>query len=81
MKTFATRAIASLALASLAFAAFGQKPMKMKPMMMMKCPVCNMALSMKKTKANPIAVRLKKGGKVMYCCSGCKMPAKWRVKA
>jgi hypothetical protein len=39
-----------------------------------KCPVCHMPLSMKKTKANPIAVRLKKGGHVMYCCKNCKMP-------
>ena len=44
------------------------------------CPVCHMPLSMKKTKADPVAVRLKPGGKVMYCCSKCKMPASVLVK-
>jgi hypothetical protein len=39
------------------------------------CPVCSMPLSAKKTAVDPVAVRLKKGGKVMYCCAGCKMPA------
>ena len=45
------------------------------------CPVCHMPLSKTKTKANPVAVRLKKGGPVMYCCAGCKMPASVLVKA
>ncbi len=44
------------------------------------CPVCKMPLSAKKTKDNPVAVRLKKGDKVMYCCAGCKMPASVLVK-
>ncbi len=44
------------------------------------CPVCHMPLSAKKTKDNPVAVRLKKGDKVMYCCAGCKMPASVLVK-
>lgn len=45
-----------------------------------KCPVCKMPLSSKRTKSNPVAVRLKKGGKIMYCCAGCKMPASVLVK-
>ena len=45
------------------------------------CPVCNMPLAMKKSKDDPVAVRLKKGGKVMYCCSACKMPASVLVKS
>jgi len=45
-----------------------------------ECPVCHMPLSAKKTKANPVAVRLKKGGPVMYCCAACKMPASVLVK-
>ncbi len=44
------------------------------------CPVCKMALSAKKTKMNTVAVQLKKGDKVMYCCSKCKMPASVLVK-
>jgi len=44
------------------------------------CPVCKMPLSAKMTKADPVAVRLKKGDKVMYCCSACKMPASVLVK-
>ncbi|HLK15431.1 MAG TPA: hypothetical protein VKT78_11555 [Fimbriimonadaceae bacterium] len=44
------------------------------------CPVCHMPLSMKKTKADPVAVRLKKGDKVMYCCAQCKMPPSVLVK-
>ena len=45
------------------------------------CPVCHMPLSKTKTKANPVAVRLKKGGPVMYCCAACKskMPASMLV--
>ena len=53
------------------------KKMMAKPV---PCPVCKMPLSMKKTKADPVAVRLKKGGRVMYCCAGCKMPASVLVK-
>lgn len=44
------------------------------------CPVCHMPLSAKKTKTDTVAVRLKKGDKVMYCCAGCKMPASVLVK-
>lgn len=44
------------------------------------CPVCKMELSAKKDKTHTVAVRLKKGGKVMYCCAGCKMPASVLVK-
>jgi hypothetical protein len=44
------------------------------------CPVCKMPLSAKKTAKDPVAVQLKKGAKVMYCCAGCKMPASVLVK-
>jgi len=44
------------------------------------CPVCHMTLSAKKTKTDTVAVQLKKGDKVMYCCAGCKMPASILVK-
>jgi len=44
------------------------------------CPVCKMPLSKKATDKNTVAVRLKKGGPVMYCCAGCKMPASVLVK-
>ncbi len=36
------------------------------------CPVCHMALSTKKSKATPVAMKIK--GKTYYCCAGCKMP-------
>ncbi len=44
------------------------------------CPVCKMPLSKTETKTDTVAVRLKKGGPVMYCCSKCKMPASALVK-
>ena len=44
------------------------------------CPVCHMPLSPKKDKAHPVAVQFNKGGKVMYCCPRCKMPASMIVK-
>jgi hypothetical protein len=46
-----------------------------------KCPACGMFLAKKPTDKSTVAVRLKKGGPVMYCCSGCKMPASMLVKA
>jgi len=44
------------------------------------CPVCKMTLATSASKKDPVAVRLKKGGKVLYCCAGCKMPASYLVK-
>ena len=44
------------------------------------CPACKMPLSAKKDAKNTVAVQLKKGDKVMYCCSGCKMDPKIVVK-
>jgi len=46
------------------------------------CPVCHMSLSAKKTKDRPTAIRLKKGGKIQYCCAACvgKMPKSVLVK-
>lgn len=87
MKTFATTALASILVAALSIGAMGQKPppatpkMKVAMMKSMNCPVCKMPLSMKKTKEMPVAVRMTKGGHVMYCCAGCKMPAKWHAKS
>ena len=43
------------------------------------CPVCHMALSTKKTKADPVAMHLKPGGKIYYCCAQCKMSPKLLV--
>ncbi len=53
-----------------------KKGAKMAP----ECPVCHMKLSSKKTKDSPVAVKLKKGDKTMYCCEKCKMPADVLVK-
>jgi hypothetical protein len=46
-----------------------------------QCPVCKMFLAKKPTAKSTVAVRLKKGGPVMYCCSACKMPASVLVKS
>ena len=74
------KVISTLALGSLlVVGAFAQGKAKPKAKVV-ECPVCHMPLSAKKTKADPVAVRLKKGGKVMYCCAGCKMPASVLVK-
>lgn len=74
------RFISTLALGALLVAgAAAQKPAKTKAKVV-DCPVCHMPLSAKKTKANPVAVRLKKGDKVMYCCAACKMPDSVLVK-
>jgi hypothetical protein len=35
------------------------------------CPACQMALSTKKTKANPRMVKI--GSKTYYCCAACDM--------
>jgi uncharacterized protein YbaR (Trm112 family) len=55
----------------------GKKPMMAKKAThkmakAMACPVCKMPLSMKKTKASPVAVHV--GKKTMYCCAACTMP-------
>lgn len=75
------RIISTLALGALlvAGASAQHKPAKTKAKVV-DCPVCHMPLSTKKTKADPVAVRLKKGGPVMYCCAGCKMPDSVLVK-
>lgn len=67
--------VASVAIVS---AAGPAKPPKAAPAP--TCPVCHMALTKTKTKTNTVAVRLKKGGPVLYCCAGCKMPASVLVK-
>jgi YHS domain-containing protein len=65
--------------AVLTSASFGQAAKKTSPTL--SCPICKMALSTKKTKANPVAITLKKGGKTYYCCPKCTMPASMLVKA
>jgi hypothetical protein len=64
--------------ALLSVSGFGQ--VKKKAPATVSCPICKMALSAKKTAANPVAIRLKKGGPVMYCCPKCTMPATMLVK-
>ena len=45
-----------------------------------QCPVCHMFLAKAPTAKATVAMRLKKGGPVYYCCSHCKMPASMLVK-
>lgn len=81
MNKMIARAGATLALCVLVIPAFaGKKDDPKKPAAPVKCPVCKMELSAKKTDKATVAVQLKKGGKVMYCCAGCKMPASVLVK-
>jgi hypothetical protein len=73
------RAGATLALCLFVIPAFaGQTPPAKKAGP--TCPACKMALSAKKTATDTVAVQLKKGDKVMYCCSKCKMDPKIVVK-
>ena len=44
------------------------------------CPACKMALASKKSDKNTVAVQLKKGDKILYCCPKCKMDPKIVVK-
>jgi hypothetical protein len=44
------------------------------------CPICHMPLSKKKTADNPVAVKLDKKSKVLYCCPKCTMPDSVLVK-
>jgi len=46
-----------------------------------KCPVCGMFLAKQATAKSPVAVRLKKGGPVFYCCTKCTMPKSALVKS
>lgn len=55
----------------------GQKPAQSKGPV---CYLCKMPLTIRQTKANPTAIRLRKNGPVMFCCAKCKMPASLRVK-
>lgn len=78
MKKWISSSLSTLAVAGLiAGAAFATPQVKAKKTL---CPVCHMPLSAKKSKSNPVAIRLKKGGPVMYCCPQCKMPASMVVK-
>lgn len=65
--------------ASVAMAAPQDKKAPAKPAQP-QCPVCKMYLASKKTDKSTVAVRLKKGGPTLYCCSKCKMPASVLVK-
>lgn len=85
-QNFSKIATIAVVLSLIGGAAFGAPIQKAKKAAMHKtaavaCPVCKMPLSSKKTKENTVAVRLKKGGPVMYCCSGCKMPDSVLVKS
>lgn len=57
--------------ASVAVAAPGKKDKKAAPAL---CSACKMALSAKKDKAHPTAVKM--GDKTMYCCAKCPMGKK-----
>lgn len=77
----ATITVIAVALCMVSGMAFGQAKKKPAATKTVACPVCKMPLSAKKDKDHTTAVRLKKGGPVMYCCAGCKMPDSVLVKA
>jgi len=71
---------ASMLLAMMVVPALAQTPPAKKPAAP-TCPACKMTLSATKTAKTTVGVQLTKGGKVMYCCSHCKMDPKIVVKA
>ena len=71
-------AIVSLMLVTVLPLAGARGHSKVKPV---KCPICHMTLGTKMSKANPVAMRLTKGGKIYYCCAKCKMPKSMLVKS
>jgi hypothetical protein len=79
MNKMMIRAGAVLAMASLVLPAVAQKDGK-KPAAN-QCPACKMAMTPKKTAKTTVAVQLKKGGKVYFCCDHCKMDPKILVKS
>lgn len=62
--------LAAAATLGLAGSALAAKPAAAPP----KCPACKMALSTKKTSANPTPVKI--NGKTYYCCAKCDMNKK-----
>jgi hypothetical protein len=66
MKNVMKSLVAVIALAAVA-GAYGQKT-KPAPKTMI-CPYCKMTMTMKKSKAAPVAVKLKTG--TYYCCATC----------
>lgn len=76
MNTRLVRAGVALAMLSFSLGIANAAP----PKKGVECPVCHMKLSSKKTKDATVAVRLKKGDKIMYCCDKCKMPEEVLVK-
>jgi Fe-S oxidoreductase len=79
MNRWLVRAGAALAVMCL-FAGAANADDKKGGKMVTACPVCKMKLSDKKTKDNPVAIKLSKNGKTQYCCAKCKMPASVLVK-
>ncbi len=80
MNKMIVRSAAVLALASMVLPAFAQKKDDKKPAEN-TCPACKMAMTPKKTAKTTVAVQLKKGGKVFFCCDHCKMDPKILVKS
>lgn len=82
MKTsLRTLVLSALVIAILPMAVAQKTKTKADPAAKPKCPVCGMFLASKPTKASTVAVRLKKGGPVLYCCNKCKMPGSVLVKS
>jgi uncharacterized protein with PIN domain len=73
MSKFLTRAAALVAVAALSVSMAVASPDKKKPEAP-KCPVCKMTLATKKSKENPVSVKI--GKKTYYCCAKCDMHKK-----
>lgn len=81
MNTRVVRMAAVLALAAMLIgSAMAQGKGKTPPAKGRDCPVCHMPLMTKRDAGHPVAVQFNRGGKVMYCCPACKMPASMIVK-
>jgi hypothetical protein len=74
MSKFLTRIAALAAVAALSVSMAVASPDKNKKAEGPKCPVCHMALATKKSKENPVSVKI--GKKTYYCCAKCDMHKK-----
>jgi YHS domain-containing protein len=72
MSKFLTRAAALVAVAALSVSMAVASPDKKADAA--KCPVCKMTLATKKSKENPVSVKI--GKKTYYCCAKCDMHKK-----
>ena len=80
MNKMIVRAGATLAMCLFVIPAFARPDGDDKKPKGVTCPACKMVMADKKSDKTPVAVQMKKGAKVVYCCAHCKMDPKIVVK-